>query len=254
MTERVRLGALLTLIFGLVSCSEDRQSPNEPEPTPTPTLSINDRSVDEGSTCLFTVSLDRTSTSDVSFGFATRNSSATAGSDYTAESGADAIEAGELSVALLVPTATDALSESDETFEMVISSVAGADIADSVGLGTILNVTTVISYSTQVQPLLRTSCAIVTCHGGTLVGNDLNLGTNADYLVVIIATGSRTGAWLGTDSKVVQPGNSAISTLYLTTTATPPPSISRMPKSFPALTTAQQNLIRDWIDQGALNN
>jgi len=251
MTERVRLSALLALISGLLSCSDDRQSPNEPEPQPV--LSISDRSVDEGSTCLFTVSLDRAATIRVTYAFATQDITASAGSDYTAQSGADTIDAGQLSASILVPTSIDALSESDETFRVVISSVTGAAASDSVGIGTIVN-TSDVSFSAQVQPLLRTSCASVACHGGSFPGGDFYTGTNVDYATLIAATGTNTALLPGSpDGKVIQPGNSGISTLYTKTTATPPFG-SRMPSAASPLNTAQQNLIRDWIDQGALNN
>lgn len=252
MIEQVRFCALLTLMWGLTSCSDDRRSPDGPEPLPS--LSVSDRTVAEGNTCLFNVSLDRTATSAVAFAYATHDITAIAGSDYTARSGSDTIDVGETSIGILVPTSTDAVSETNETFELVVSTVVGATVSDSVGLGTIVNAGDV-SFSAQVQPLLKTSCAKTSCHAGPILQGGLNLGSNADYATVIAATGNATAVvYPSTGGLVVQPGNSSISTLYLKLSATPPFG-TWMPPTLPSpLPEEQRNLIRDWIDQGALDN
>jgi hypothetical protein len=73
----------------------------------------------------------------VSVNFATSNSSAAALADYTAVSGALVIPAGSTSRTVSVPVKGDVLDESNETFNLNLSSASGASIADSRGVGTI---------------------------------------------------------------------------------------------------------------------
>jgi len=237
-----------------VSCSDEGDSGTGPV-NQTPRLSVADQSIVEGNTCLFAVSLDRAAPAPVAFDFTTADVTAQAGSDYTAASGADTIAAGQQNVTIMVMTSDDAEDEINETFALRLSSIRGATVADSVGIGTLVdNDNLPVSFATQVQPLLRGSCANVACHGGSLPGGNMYLGTQVTYDTLINATGVNTLTWLpSTSGRVVQPGNSSISTLYLKTTSNPP-FPSRMPQTGGYLTTAQQNLIRDWIDQGASNN
>jgi len=79
----------------------------------------------------------------------------------------------------------------------------------------------------------------------------LYIDDGATYDVVINATGLFTGG------KVIVPGSASTSTLYISTTATASGGTpySRMPDlGLDTLTTVQQNLLRDWINQGALDN
>jgi len=243
---------ILPMVMG-ASCSDDDSGTSPVNPTPR--LSITDESVVEGDTYLFAVSLDRAAPARVTFSYATSDVTAQAGSDYTAASGSDTIAAGQQSATIMVMSTDDTQDEINETFALRLSSVRGASVADSVGIGTIVdNDNLLVSFATQVQPLLRTSCANVACHGGSLPGGNLYLGTQVTYDTLINATGVNTFVWLpSTNGKIVQPGNSPISTLYLKTTSSPP-FPSRMPQTGGYLTTAQQNLIRDWIDQGASDN
>ena len=52
----------------------------------------------------------------------------------------------------------------------------------------------------------------------------------------------------------VVPGDSAKSLLYLKVSSNNPPVGVRMPRFTPPLSGTDIGLIRDWIDQGALNN
>jgi hypothetical protein len=71
--------------------------------------------------------------------YATANGTATAGSDYTAASGALTFAPGQTSLTVPVPVIGDAILESNETFYVNLSSPVGATLFDSQGLGTILN-------------------------------------------------------------------------------------------------------------------
>lgn len=105
-----------------------------------PTLVINDVSVDEGAvTATFTLTLSTFSGLDVNVDYATSDSSALAGLDYTAAASTALIPAGELSATLDIPILEDTLDENSETFTVTLSSPLNATIADGQGIGTILD-------------------------------------------------------------------------------------------------------------------
>lgn len=108
-----------------------------------PTLSINDVSITEGDSgsknATFTVNLSAASTESISVDYGTGNDTATAGSDYTAESGTLTFAAGETSKTISVAVTGDTTVESDETFNVNLSNASNATIGDSQGVGTILN-------------------------------------------------------------------------------------------------------------------
>ena len=107
------------------------------------TLSISDASVKEGNsgtnTMSFTVSLSPASTSQVKVDFATRDGSASAGSDYQAANGTLAFNPGETSKQVSVKVNGDTTVEPDEQFSVELSRPNGATIADGEGIGTIKN-------------------------------------------------------------------------------------------------------------------
>lgn len=104
----------------------------------TPTLSVNDISVNEGDgTATFTISMNQTSSQVVSGNYATSNSTASSGSDYTAKSGSFSIPAGQLTTTVNVTITDDNSVESDETFNLTISSPVNATINDATGVCTI---------------------------------------------------------------------------------------------------------------------
>ncbi|WP_158239304.1 S-layer family protein, partial [Uliginosibacterium sp. TH139] len=103
-----------------------------------PSLSVNDVTVNEAAgTMSFTVSLSAVSGQTVTVSYASSNSSATAGSDYTAVSGSLSFAPGETSKTIVVPITDDSLTEASETLNITLSSATNATIADASGLGTI---------------------------------------------------------------------------------------------------------------------
>ncbi|CAG0959908.1 RTX-I toxin determinant A from serotypes 1/9 [Methylophilaceae bacterium] len=107
---------------------------------PTPSLSINDVSVNEAAgTATFTVTLSAASGQTVSVNYATSNGTATAGSDYTAASGTLTFNPGQTTQTITVPITNDTLAEPNETFNINLSGAVNATIADSLGVGTILD-------------------------------------------------------------------------------------------------------------------
>jgi len=90
-------------------------------------LSIRDLSVDESAgTATFTVLLDKATSAGFSVGYASADGTASAGSDYTAVSGALNFAAGETSKTITVAIGNDALAEADEVFSVVLGGVSGA--------------------------------------------------------------------------------------------------------------------------------
>ena len=113
-------------------------------PSGLPSLSVNDVSVTEGTggtqSAVFTVSLSASSTSTVTVNAATANGTATAPGDYTALAGTPVSFApGVLTQTVSVPLVTDATSEVNETFSLVLSSPTNATIGDATGVATIVN-------------------------------------------------------------------------------------------------------------------
>ncbi len=108
---------------------------------PLPSLRVNDVSLTEGNTgtrsATFTVTQSAVSGKDVTVHYATSDNSAKAPGDYTAVSGTLTIPAGSTSRTVTVPVRGDTLDESNETFNLNLSSASGATIADSRGVGTI---------------------------------------------------------------------------------------------------------------------
>jgi carbon monoxide dehydrogenase subunit G len=115
-----------------------------------PSLSINDVSYTESGSAgnaTFTVTLSATSTQDVTVNYASSNSSATAGSDYTAVSGTVTIAAGNTTQTFNVPVSVDTLDENNETATITLSGASNATISDATGILTIVDNDSIPSLS-----------------------------------------------------------------------------------------------------------
>ena len=71
--------------------------------------------------------------------FATANGTATAGSDYVAQTGSLTFAAGETTKTITVTAIGDSVVEANEGFSVVLSNAVGATIAGGTGAGTITN-------------------------------------------------------------------------------------------------------------------
>ena len=111
----------------------------------TPSLTLDGYEVDEGNSgtreLRFRASLSNAAGTDVRVGWATVDDSATAPSDYVAESGTTTIPAGTTYAEFTVTVKGDTEVEFDEWFEILVSTVEGAvyDAWDSYPYGDILN-------------------------------------------------------------------------------------------------------------------
>jgi probable HAF family extracellular repeat protein len=109
----------------------------------TPTVSIGDVTVTEGNAgttnAIFTVTLSAPASGPVTVHFATGNGTATAGADYTAQSGTLTFAPGQTTATVTVAVHGDVTAEPNETFRGSLSQPAGAVLADSQGVGTIVD-------------------------------------------------------------------------------------------------------------------
>jgi len=109
-----------------------------------PTITINDVSTTEGNagtkTLDFTVTLNHASLQPVTVVYSTADGTATAGSDYVAQtSQVLSIPAGNLTGTISITINGDVADEANETFTVNLSSPTNATILDGTGVGTILN-------------------------------------------------------------------------------------------------------------------
>lgn len=108
-----------------------------------PSLRIRNARLAEGSAgesiARFRVTLSFPAPADVRVSYRTLDASATAGTDYVAESGTLSFAEGEISKSIEVPVLTDVTPENDERFRIKLSRSRGATIEDGIGLGIILD-------------------------------------------------------------------------------------------------------------------
>ena len=165
-------GATLTDSLGLGTILDNEAAP---------TLSIADASVNEDAgTMAFTVTMSGISAQTVTVDFATADSSAIAGSDYTNTTGTLTIPMDSTSGVITVPITDDAISEGSEVFKMLLSNATGATISDSLGLGTILD--------NEAAPTLSIADASANEDAGTVAFTVTMSGISAQTVTVDFAT------------------------------------------------------------------
>ena len=172
-----------------------------------PALSIGDLSVTEGNsgtnTATFTVTLSAAADSTVSVSYATANGTATAGTDYVAQSGTLTFTAGQTSNTIAIVVNGDTSVESNETFSVNLTSPVGATLADGQGIATITN----DDVAAAPQPITWTSLVGVTASGNSLTdisATGVNAGaastqsiTSGDGYVEFVASETTTNRLLG---------------------------------------------------------
>ncbi len=107
-----------------------------------------------------------------------------------------------------------------------------------------ITVAQAVSFANNVRDILTTRCATSGCHG---------LGSSQGGFTMGNVTWSEIRNGAGNHGAVLVAGNAASSNLFLKTTSNPPFG-ARMPADGTTLSTADQTAIRDWINQGALDN
>lgn len=109
--------------------------------------------------------------------------------------------------------------------------------------------TTLVSFALNIQTIFNANCAVTGCHIGTAPAGTMNLTDPAYAKIVNVASSERPALMR------IKPSDSANSWMYRKITGThdfgevmPPPT------SGGALTAAEKDTLKTWIDQGALNN
>jgi hypothetical protein len=87
----------------------------------------------------FTVSLSGPSVTPVAVRYDTQNGTALAATDFSASGGTVTFAPGETAKTVTVNVIADATAEPDEGFKVVLSTPVGADLADAIGDGTIVD-------------------------------------------------------------------------------------------------------------------
>ena len=120
-----------------------------------PALTIADVEVGEGEVgqrdAVFPVALSCQSDLTVSVAYFTQDGTATAGSDYLAQSGVLELAPGQTSATIAVPVLGDTLDEGAETFDLVLADPQGAGLGRTRAVGTILPDEVMLSISSVTE-------------------------------------------------------------------------------------------------------
>lgn len=165
----------------------------QPQPVVLPVLSVADAQADEGGTVEFAVTLSAPAPGAVTVDYATADSTATAGADYSAASGTLSFTAGETAKTIAVTALTDSAAEPDETFTLTLSNASGATIADSTATGTVADVAP--------PPLTAAFAGLPALHNGSrLFGFEIRFSEEFDGLRL---TALRDGALEVTGGRII---------------------------------------------------
>jgi hypothetical protein len=137
---------------------------------PLPILTLSAPLVSErDSTATFTLNLDRPASGSVSLDFATRDGTALAGADYLAKNGSLSFAPGETAKTVVVTLANDGAFEPAETFDLVLSNVAGAVVP--------VNRATATLQDNDLAPEIRIADAVAAEKAGGSVAFTVNLNS-----------------------------------------------------------------------------
>lgn len=213
-------------------------------------LTIDDVSVTEGGSLIFTVTLSAASLSTVQFDWATSAGTAVVGVNYTNASATESVPAGVLSKTITIPTVnTPGICEPDRTVTVTLTNAVNATIADGTGIGTITDddlPTLSISNASGPEsgPVTITATLSASCPtkavtftwsnapGTATAGTDYAVITNAPITIPAGATSS---------SLITTPVNDAIHESNETFTV----SLSNIVNATPGTTTATGTIIDD---------
>ncbi|MCP4000190.1 MAG: choice-of-anchor D domain-containing protein, partial [Gammaproteobacteria bacterium] len=139
--------SVIVAVIGVTNGSENgvqQQTVTITDDDSPPTISINDKTVAEGNSgttaAAFTVSLSGASGKTVTVDYETGGGSATPNADYTAIGNTTlTFSPGETTKTINVSVTGDTVVETNETFQLELSNPIDGFIADSIGVGTILN-------------------------------------------------------------------------------------------------------------------
>jgi hypothetical protein len=156
-----------------------------------PSLNITNLSVDDGTsgtTALFTVTLSQPSTASITVKYATANGTAVAGTDFKAASGTLTFAPGTLSETIPITINPDTTAKANLTFQVVLSSASGADIATGSGVGTIID-----SIGLPPVPPVAANVTTETLEGTAATVNVLSDATDSSGYALTLASYTQPG-------------------------------------------------------------
>lgn len=159
-----------------------------------PTLSIDDVTMNEqDGTMTFTISVEGTTSQDISVSYTTSGVRAVSPVDYTAQSDILTIPAGTTSTTVTVPITNDEVWEPTETFKVTLSNAVNATIADDTGIGTIINddITAIDDTASAVEGGGADNTEGSNTASGNVLSNDIPSAANAS--VTSISDGVNEG-------------------------------------------------------------
>jgi len=161
-----------------------------------PKITVSDPFITEGntgnSTAGFILSLDSTSTQNISLNFSTANQTAFSPSDYIATAGIVTFAPGTTLRTINVPVVGDVLVEPDETFRLNLGTPVNATLLKNAGIATIVN-----DDGLNNQPRISiTDTFVAEGNSGTTIANftvSLNK-TSTQPITVNFATANQTAS------------------------------------------------------------
>jgi len=138
---------------------------------------------------------------------------------------------------------------------LAFAAAACANGGSTLGVQQIINPTpgAPVSFATDVQPIFTNSCIFSGCHNSNDRAQGLVLQAGSSFSALLGSQGLGLRSTEDQNFFLVDPSHSAISYLILKLEGTQT-SGSQMPLSMPPLSSPTIQVIKDWIDQGALNN
>jgi len=123
-----------------------------------------------------------------------------------------------------------------------------ASTPDETNMNNMTNPGTPVSFNNDIIPIFQINCQ--GCHDpGGSSGIVMNLTNNPDPAFWINQPSVQVSAFT-----LIVPGDATLSLIYLKVSSNTPPVGTRMPLAAPPMSDTEIQLLRDWIDQGALNN
>ena len=166
-----------------------------------PSFSINDVSVAEGGSLVFTVTKAGTATVSTAVNVATANGTAIS-SDYTAALGTLTFDTADTTKTITVATIDDTTAESSETVLVNLSaSTGGATISDAQGVGTIIDNDT----PSNLPPIANTDSATVEVCGTVsknVIANDTDPDGNYPLQLTAIVSSTKGMATVESNTNV----------------------------------------------------
>lgn len=160
-----------------------------------PSFSVNDVSVTEGGSLVFTVTKAGAASTSYSVNYATANGTAAAGADYTATSGTLTFTPSHTTQTVWVSTIDDTIVEGNETVLLNLSgATGGASISDDQGVGTIIDNDTA-NQPPVTQPDIAGTIQACTGVSWNVVANDTD--PEGNYPLSLVSIQSVSPSWMG---------------------------------------------------------